>query len=377
MQFFFYGTLCHAPLLNLVIGRSVEGVTAHLADHAVYCAKDGAYPVIRTQAGTQTVGLLVQDVTEAEAARLDFYESGFGYSPREMQVAADGREVPARVYFPDCETAQFGAPWQLANWITRFGPAAVATAEDFMALMGRISPVDVAARYGAMLVRGASKVRAEGPQKASLRRLARPEDIEVAARDLPYARFFAVEEWHVGWRQFDGGMNVPVLRAVFVTCDAVTVLPYDPVRDRVLLIEQFRAGPLARGDAGAWQLEAVAGRIDPGETPEEAGRREAVEEAGLTLGQLLPVAEYYPSPGILTEFLYSYVGLVDLPDGVAGVYGQEHEAEDIRGHLISFDRMMELVASGEICNAPLVLTALWLQRERGRIKDEALTKAQT
>jgi nudix-type nucleoside diphosphatase (YffH/AdpP family) len=148
----------------------------------------------------------------------------------------------------------------------------------------------------------------------------------------------------------------------------VTVLPYDPICDRVLLIEQFRAGPMARGDAGAWQLEAIAGRIDAGETPEQAGRREAVEEAGLTLGALLPVAQYYPSPGIMTEYLYSYVGLVDLPDGIAGVFGQEDEAEDIRGHLISFERMMELVASGEIANSPLILTALWLQRERVRIR---------
>jgi nudix-type nucleoside diphosphatase (YffH/AdpP family) len=150
--------------------------------------------------------------------------------------------------------------------------------------------------------------------------------------------------------------------------DAVTVLPYDPVRDRVLLIEQFRTGPLARGDVAAWQLEAIAGRIDPGETPQDAARREAVEEAGLTLDTLIPVAGYYPSPGAISEFLYSYVALVDLPDGSAGIFGVEGEAEDIRGHLIPFAQMMDLVASGEIANAPLILTALWLQRERARLR---------
>jgi nudix-type nucleoside diphosphatase (YffH/AdpP family) len=136
----------------------------------------------------------------------------------------------------------------------------------------------------------------------------------------------------------------------------------------VLLIEQFRAGPMARGDAGAWHLEAMAGRIDAGETPEQAGRREAVEEAGLALGDLLEVASYYPSPGAKAEYLYSYVGLVDLPDGAAGIFGEAEEAEDIRGHLISFDHMMDLVSSGEIANAPLILTALWLQRERARLR---------
>ena len=297
MNFFFYGTLCHLPLLDVVMGRSHAGVAAVLSDHAVYWARGGAYPSILPAPKAVAEGILLTDVTAAEAERLDFYEGGFGYCPQQMRVRANGGDVLAQVYFPQGAADPSDRPWHLADWEARFGPAAVATAADFMALMGHVAASDVASRYGAMLVRGASSVRAQGPQKASLRRVARPEDISVARRDQPYARFFAVEEWQVGWRQFDGGMNAPVTRAVFVSCDAVTVLPYDPLRDRVLLIEQFRAGPMARGDAGAWQLEAVAGRIDPGETPEEAGRREAVEEAGLTLGRLLPVAEYYPSPG--------------------------------------------------------------------------------
>ena len=140
------------------------------------------------------------------------------------------------------------------------------------------------------------------------------------------------------------------------------------MRDRVVVVEQFRAGPMARGDAECWQIEAIAGRVDGGETPLAAARREAVEEAGLVLDRLIEVARYYPSPGAVSEFLYSYVAVTDLPDGVAGVFGVAGEAEDIRGHLISFDRLMDLVASGEVQNAPLILTALWLQRERARLR---------
>lgn len=367
-RFFFYGTLCHDPLLRRVLGRSVQGQPAVLADHAVHWAMDGPYPLLCAQRGALAEGLLLDGLTDADVARLDFYEGGFGYGTQEVQVRAAGRDVAARVYFPAAGNAGAGAVWSLSDWVARYGDAAVATAEDFMSLMGQVPAAAIAARYGAMLVRGASAVRAMGPPLATLRRVARPEDVQVAARRLAYAKFFAVEEWQVGWRQFDGSINSPVERAVFVSCDAVTVLPYDPRRDRVLLIEQFRAGPMARGDAGAWQLEAIAGRIDAGETPEQAARREAVEEAGLTLGALLPVAQYYPSPGILSEYLYSYVALADLPDGSAGVFGQADEAEDIRGHLISFERMMDLVASGEIANSPLILTALWLQRERARLR---------
>jgi ADP-ribose pyrophosphatase len=202
----------------------------------------------------------------------------------------------------------------------------------------------------------------------TLRRRTGPGDVQVLAKRRPYTGFFAVEEYDLRFRRFDGGMSDVVSRTAFVTGDAVTVLPYDAVRDRVLLIEQFRPAPFVRGDAECWSLEAIAGRVDAGETPEDAARREAVEEAGLALGDLLFVAGYYPSPGAVAEYLYSYVALTDLPDGIAGVFGLDGEAEDIRGHLVSFDALMGLVQSGEINNAPLVLTALWLARERGRLR---------
>lgn len=367
-DFFFYGTLCHAPLLDTVLGRPARAIPARLEDHAVHWAEGGAFPLIVERQGAQADGLLVQGLTGAEAARLDFYEGGFRYDTRDVPVQAEGRQVTARVYFPQAGRWTPATPWSLADWVARYGAAAVATAGDFMALMGKVPAEQVAARYGAMLTRGAARIRASEPQPATIRRAATPQDVHVAARDTPYAKFFAVEDWQIGWRQFDGSMGAPANRAVFVMADAVTVLPYDPVRDRVLLVEQFRAGPFARGDMASWQLEAIAGRIDPGETPEDSARREAMEEAGLTLADLIPVAQYYPSPGAITEYLYSYVALTDLPDGSTGVFGVEDEAEDIRTHILPFAQMMDLVASGEIANAPLILTALWLQRERPRLR---------
>ncbi len=148
----------------------------------------------------------------------------------------------------------------------------------------------------------------------------------------------------------------------------MTVLPYDPSRDRVLVVEQVRTGPLARGAANPWQIEAVAGRIDAGETPPEAALRECAEEAGLVPWRLEKVAEYYPTPGAFTEFLYSYVGLCDLPDGVAGIHGVADEAEDIRGHLVPLDDMLARLDAGEIDNAPLILTLHWLARHHRRLR---------
>ena len=246
---------------------------------------------------------------------------------------------------------------------------AVALATGVMAAHAQLEPEIVRARMGALRVAAASQVRAAGSAGRRLRKGS--GEVSVSAVRQAHAGFFGLEVLTLAYRRFDNEISQDIQREIFVSGDAVTVLPYDPVRDRVLLIEQMRSGPLGRGDPLPWQLEAVAGRIDPGETPEDCARREAVEEAGLVLGRLEKVAEYYPSAGAMTEYIYSYLALCDLPDGVAGVFGQTEEAEDIQGHLVSFDDFMGAVASGEVASAPLILTALWLQRERGRLRAAA------
>jgi nudix-type nucleoside diphosphatase (YffH/AdpP family) len=314
--------------------------------------------------GAAVIGAVVEGLSETDLARIDFYEAVFGR--RRDRIALPFPEGEEAVFWRG--DASLGGPeWRINAWSEREGPLAVAVAGDVMALRGEVPPEEVARRYRLMDVRGASRLRATGGG-TEVRRAAVPEDVRVARRRQPYAHFFAVEEYDLRFRRFDGGESGEINRAAFISGDAVTVLPYDPWRDRVLLIEQFRAGPFARGDDQPWQLEAIAGRIDPGETAEETARREAREEAGLDLGELLAVASYYPSPGAKSEFLYSFCALTDLPDGCAGTFGLAEEAEDIRGHLVPFDRLMALVESGEAGNAPLILTALWLQRERPRLR---------
>lgn len=370
-DFFFYGTLRHPPLLDLVLGRAVAGVPARLADHAVRQAMDGAFPVLVAEPGAVAGGLLVRGIGLAEMARLDHYEGGFAFDTIEMPVETGDGAVPARVYLPRPGQWQPGAPWVLDDWAAVWGEVVTETARDVMDLHGTLPADAVLARYPQMLVRAASRLLARATAPTALRFHAGPQDVEVRRRHLPYAHFFAVEEYELRHRRFDGGLSPWLDRATFVMADAVTVLPYDPLRDRVLLVEQFRSGPLARGDAQCWQLEAIAGRVDAAEGPEATARREAREEAGLDLGALIPVARCYPSPGGATEFLHNFVALCDLPDGTAGTHGLESEGEDIRTHVIGFDRLMELVGSGEVANAPLILVALWLQRERPRLRGVA------
>ena len=367
---FFHAALCHKPLLDVILGAGPDPQAASLSGHCVLWA-DRALPELRLDpAATEAIkGKVLVDLDADQFKRLSYFHACFGQLFGDVHLDLNGRDCAAIAFFGAEATACDTDTGTEADWHQRFADTLTATARDIMRGLQVTPPKAVLSRQGPLLVRGASHARAAAQSAATTLRH-RPEtaDVVVASVATPYARFFSVDEYDLQFRRFDGSLSPSILRAAFVSGDAVTVLPYDPKRDRVLLVEQFRAGPLARGDAQMWQLEAIAGRIDAGETPIEAARREAQEEAGLTLDALLEVAEYYPSPGAVTEYLYSYVALTDLPDDTAGVFGVAEEAEDIRGHLIDFEHLMSLTKSGEIANAPLLLTALWLERERPRLR---------
>jgi nudix-type nucleoside diphosphatase (YffH/AdpP family) len=346
-----------AAVLGTVAGEAAVLPGYRLAEGAAGLGQ----AVLCAEAGAVLPGLAVAPDARA-AARLDWYAAATGLAAIPVTLADGG---PATALAADDTPA---GPWDAARWQARAAAVVAATAGDVMRLQGAKPASALRARYAQMLARGAGRLRAGQSGGAAVRRAPAPGDVIVADWREPYARYFAVEEIVLHHRRFDGTMGPRLLRAVFISGDAVTVLPYDPVRDRVLVIEQFRPAPFARGDANPWLIEAIAGRIDPFETAEEAARREALEEAGLTLGALHLAAEYYPSPGAKTEYLWSYVALADLPDGTAGIGGVEGEGEDIRAHLLPFDALMALVEANEGANGPLILTAHWLSRHRARLR---------
>ncbi|MBW6506907.1 MAG: gamma-glutamylcyclotransferase [Rhodobacteraceae bacterium] len=375
--YFFYGTLCHPPLLAAVLGRAVAVVPARLPGYRVVEAEgpEGgrAFPLL-VEGGDAAVGVLVRGLTEADAARLDYYEAGFAFAIREVAVEVAGGPQPARVYFAEAGRWRQGAPWVLADWVAAWGEIVTEAAADFMAGIGRVEPEAALARYPSVLARAASRIRARGAGVATRRRQAEAGDVAVDARELAHAGFFSLEEYRLRHRRFDGTMSAPIHRTAFVSTDVAVLLPYDPVRDRVLLVEQFRIAPFARGDENPWLLEPIAGRVDAGETPEAAVRREAVEEAGLSVGALIAGPRFYPSPGAKTEHVYSFLALADLPDSAAGFGGLQGEGEDIRVHVLGFAEAEALMDSGEVATGPLWVLLLWLGARRAALRAEAAAR---
>lgn len=121
-------------------------------------------------------------------------------------------------------------------------------------------------------------------------------DVEIIARETLYSGFFSLELYRFRHRLFNGEMSGEVRREIFERGHAAVLLPFDPVRDEVVLIEQIRIAALDTSES-PWLLEMVAGMIEEGETPEDVARREAIEEAGLDVGRTKPITSYLASPG--------------------------------------------------------------------------------
>lgn len=359
---FLFGTLRHAPLLAAVLGRACETQPAQLEGWSVARSGDGPWPVL-VQGGVAEGEVL--EASAADLARLDWYESLFGY------VRAEGRIVggaPVAVYHP--QTPADGAgPWALADWAAEEGALSIAAAPEIMALAGEMPADEARALFPFLRARAWSQLlAAERPR--TIRSEHTRDDIRIDAEHAGYKGFFRLRDVSLQRRGFDGTMSTPYRRAAFVGYDAALVLPYDPVRDLVMLVEQARVGAWFRGDPSPWLLEPIAGLVDAGESPEVCARREAVEEGGIDLQAMEPMGAGYPAPGYVTEYYHMFLGLAALTAGT-GQAGLDSENEDIRTHVLPFEQAMDLVGSGEINTLPLGYMMLWLARERERLRAAA------
>ncbi|MDP6706863.1 MAG: NUDIX domain-containing protein [Alphaproteobacteria bacterium] len=191
-------------------------------------------------------------------------------------------------------------------------------------------------------------------------------EVHVLARETVFQGHFKIDRLRLRHRLYEGGMGAEIVREVFDRGHAVAVLPYDPTRDEVVLVEQFRIGPYV-GDDPPWQLEIVAGLVEDAKDPVAVVHREAAEEAGLELGELVPIVDYYSSPGATTERIGVYCARVDT-DGVGGVHGLPEEGEDIRVVVMSCDEAQAALAEGRILASPAIIALQWLALNREALR---------
>ncbi|ELY2792707.1 ADP-ribose diphosphatase [Cronobacter sakazakii] len=193
-------------------------------------------------------------------------------------------------------------------------------------------------------------------------------DVEIIAREKLYRGFFSLDLYRFHHRLFNGEMSGEVRREIFERGHAAVLLPFDPVRDEVVLIEQIRIAAFDTSDT-PWLLELVAGMIEPGETVEEVARRETMEEAGLSVGRVKKFMSYLASPGGTSERLSLMVGEVDATTA-QGIHGLADENEDIRVHVVSREQAYQWVEEGRIDNAASVIALQWLQLHYQALRNE-------
>ena len=190
------------------------------------------------------------------------------------------------------------------------------------------------------------------------------DDIDLKSREELGQGWGKLERFTFRHRTYEGGWSETVTRDIYTIGEVTCVLPYDPALDAIVLVEQFRACGLVHGEA-TWLFEAIAGIIDPGETPAEVAIREAKEEAGCHLETPIPIGAFWSSPGGYGERSHIFTARADL-SAVGGIHGLDHEHEDILAVVVPLADALKAVDDGRIKDAKTALMIQWVALHRDR-----------
>lgn len=199
-------------------------------------------------------------------------------------------------------------------------------------------------------------------------------EVRVVEKKLAFDGYFKIIRYRLAHSLFAGGEGPELSREIFERGHAVAVLPYEPERDEVVLIEQFRPGALGV-DPDPWLIETIAGIVEPGEDVADVARREAKEEAGVQLTDLRPVCRYFASPGGSTETVDLFAARIGA-GGAGGFFGLADEGEDIKVHVVTVDEAIAWLDEGRIKVATTIIALQWLMLNRDRLRREWLSSPQ-
>jgi len=196
------------------------------------------------------------------------------------------------------------------------------------------------------------------------------KDVEIIDCATVYQDYYRIDKYQLRYRLFAGGWSKVITREVFERGQAAGVLLFDPVLNKVVLIEQLRVGIISKTDK-LWLLELVAGVIESGENAQGVAIREAQEEAGFNISDLIPISEFWVSPGASSEKVTLFCARVDASQAqVSGIFGLAEEGEDIRVHVFDVQAAYKMLEQGRITNVQLIVALQWLQLHEDKVKKQ-------
>ena len=193
-------------------------------------------------------------------------------------------------------------------------------------------------------------------------------DYKIIKREVPYQGMFRMAIYTLRFKLFNGEWSNEIVREMMERQSAVAILPYDPILDKVILIEQFRLGAI-NSNANLWLLEIVAGIIEKDDKPESVAIREAKEEANCEVLDIHPICEYFVSPGGCNEYIWVFCGCVDAANA-GGIYGLQAEDENINTLVLDADDAFKLLNEGKISTSPAIISLQWLQMNRTWLREK-------
>jgi ADP-ribose pyrophosphatase len=199
---------------------------------------------------------------------------------------------------------------------------------------------------------------------------------DILSRESCFQGFFRLDRYKLRHEKFLGGFTDPMYREVMDTGrHAACILPFDPQNDTVIFVEQFRIGPMSRGEY-PWTIEAVTGIAEPGESTEMTARREAEEEAGCVISDVQPVMDYYPSPGASNQFISLYIGKTQAPP-TGSVFGNPEENKDTRILVLPTSEALKLLYSKKIRDAATIITLQWFALQHTALRSRWLVNSRS
>lgn len=172
-----------------------------------------------------------------------------------------------------------------------------------------------------------------------------------------YSGFFSLNKYEFIHEKHNGEWTGNVEREIFSGAHVSTLLPYDPIKKEIMLIQQFRAGALSKYDEN-YLLEIVAGIIDEGENPEQTAIRECFEETGCEVKKIHPIQSYFPAPGSSESYYHLYLGEIQAFDGER-IKGLEKENEDILVKSFKIDEVRQMLKEKKIMNGLTLVALQW------------------